>query len=62
MGLHGNPQDYAWGPGGLDAIITQVYLVLVLFKASVAARISLWHSDFNIQEKISLMLDMSRLL
>ena len=22
--LHGNPGDYAWGRGGLDAIITQV--------------------------------------
>ncbi|XP_035666481.1 E3 ubiquitin-protein ligase RNF115-like isoform X1 [Branchiostoma floridae] len=22
--LHGNPGDYAWGPGGLDAIITQL--------------------------------------
>ncbi len=22
--LHGNPRDYAWGEGGLDAIITQV--------------------------------------
>lgn len=22
--LHGNPEDYAWGAGGLDAIITQV--------------------------------------
>ena len=24
MGLAGNPGDYAWGPGGLDSIITQV--------------------------------------
>ena len=23
-GLHGNPGDYAWGPEGLDAIISQV--------------------------------------
>ena len=23
--LHGNPGDYAWGRGGLDAIITQVH-------------------------------------
>ena len=22
--IHGNPGDYAWGRGGLDAIITQV--------------------------------------
>ena len=22
--MAGNPGDYAWGPGGLDAIITQV--------------------------------------
>lgn len=22
--VHGNAGDYAWGPGGLDAIITQV--------------------------------------
>ena len=21
---HGNPGDYVWGPGGLDAIITQL--------------------------------------
>ena len=25
-GLYGNPGDYAWGSGGLDAIITQVSL------------------------------------
>jgi hypothetical protein len=24
MQIHGNPGDYAWGRGGLDAIITQV--------------------------------------
>ena len=24
LNLHGNPRDYAWGEGGLDAIITQV--------------------------------------
>ncbi len=23
--LHGNPGDYAWGPGGLDNIVTQVF-------------------------------------
>ena len=29
LNLHGNPRDYAWGEGGLDAIITQVRLVRV---------------------------------
>lgn len=24
--LHGNPGDYAWGQGGIDAVITQVGL------------------------------------
>lgn len=24
--LHSNPGDYAWGQGGLDAVITQVKL------------------------------------
>ncbi|WAR00521.1 RN115-like protein [Mya arenaria] len=24
MPIHGNPEDYAWGAGGLDAIITQL--------------------------------------
>lgn len=28
--LHGNPEDYAWGAGGLDAIITQVRGVMVV--------------------------------
>lgn len=23
--LHSNPGDYAWGQGGLDAVITQVH-------------------------------------
>jgi E3 ubiquitin-protein ligase RNF115/126 len=22
--LHGNPGDYAWGPGGLDQVVTQL--------------------------------------
>ena len=26
--IHGNPGDYAWGRGGLDAIITQVAIYL----------------------------------
>lgn len=30
--LHGSPGDYAWGSGGLDAVITQVRLLLFTFK------------------------------
>ncbi len=38
MQIHGNPGDYAWGRGGLDAIITQVF-----FLASFR-----WNTDINI--------------
>lgn len=27
--LFGNPGDYAWGPGGLDAVISQVSFICV---------------------------------
>lgn len=29
--LHGNPGDYAWGPGGLDEIVTRVWIEAVYF-------------------------------
>jgi len=32
QGLHGNPDDYAWGAGGLDAIITQVSTCIYLYR------------------------------
>lgn len=27
--LHSNPEDYAWGQGGLDAVITQVSNIVI---------------------------------
>jgi len=32
--IHGHPGDYAWGTGGLDAIITQVHFYLKVKKNS----------------------------
>lgn len=36
--LYGNPGDYAWGQGGLDAVITEVSVL------STAELLALWHS------------------
>ena len=30
--MYGEPGDYAWGPGGLDAIITQVRTLSLILR------------------------------
>ncbi len=34
--MYGNPGDYAWGAGGLDAIITQVSSTLIVFQVMLS--------------------------
>lgn len=35
--LHSNPGDYAWGQGGLDAVITEVSGVSVVISKNLAS-------------------------